>query len=159
MGQPRVVCVSKKKKTPWSTTSNNVALLGNQTINDKVLATAVRDEVDIFDLWLQADYEGEKQDFKDYQAVTTLAAVSNLRKMFRENTIILSAIFVHKGHYNVQKWNLKTKKISVHSSTMFTFWLHQIKENKFIISGKLFTSYDSINMDCISYVQIRCVYT
>lgn len=61
----------KKKKTPWSTTSNNVALLGNQNINYRVLATAIRDKVDIVDLWSQADSEGVKQDFKDCQILPT----------------------------------------------------------------------------------------
>ena len=61
MGQPQAVCVRGKKRPPQSMTSNSVVLQGNQNVSYRVLAIAIRDKVDISDLWLQADCEGEKR--------------------------------------------------------------------------------------------------
>lgn len=65
--------------------------------------------MDIFDLWLQADCEEQKQDFKDCQVLGIQTAVSNLRKICRANTIIVLVISAHKGHYNIKNQNHKTK--------------------------------------------------
>lgn len=87
-----------------------MALLGSQNINDRVPATAIRDKMDIFDVRPQADCEGETQDFKDCQVLPALATDSNLRKIFTDNLIIVSAISMHKGHYLFRTENVNKQK-------------------------------------------------
>lgn len=49
----------------------------------------------------------EKSRISKTQVLPTLAAISNLRKIFRANNIIVLEISVHKGHYNIPSGILK----------------------------------------------------
>lgn len=87
----------------------------------RVPATAIRDKMDIFDVRAQVDCEGERQNFKDCQVLPALAKVSNLKKIFTDNLIIVSAISVHKGHYLFKSENVNKTNINMHTLVMFTF--------------------------------------
>lgn len=77
--------------------------------------------MDIFDVWVQVDCEGERQNFKDCQVLPALAKVSNLKIIFTDNLIIVSAISVHKGHCLFKSENVNKTKINMHTLVMFTF--------------------------------------
>ena len=61
-------------------------------------ATATNDKLGISGLWLQCDCKEEKR-ISDCQVLPTISIVSNLRKTFKNNTMIVPAISMHKGYY------------------------------------------------------------